>query len=238
MIDPTDGLDLDDIGMQAVARELEAFADDTRVAPSPDLIDRIMAAIADQPVPTPPVAFLHAVGALALADAWRAWWLNLRVALGGGPASGRLRSQALAVVIVSALIVSIGGATVAVGAARLVQAMVTPTLTVPDATPTPSPDATPGPEATPSPPPDASPSPAPTTSADASDEPEESESPDASSGSGESHGGSSGPGGGRTADPDETVDPDETEEPDDTDDSGSGSGSGSGRGGSSPGDDD
>ena len=125
-------------GWRASTRELDAFADETRLAPPADLADRIMAAVADEPVPTPPVTFLHAVGALALVDAWRAWRLNLRVALGPGPAPGRLRLQALAVVVVAALLVGIGGSTVAVGAARLVQGLVTPSVTDLDATPDPS----------------------------------------------------------------------------------------------------
>ena len=125
-------------GLEGVTRELDAFADETRLAPPADLADRIMAAVADEPVPTPPVTFLHAVGALALVDAWRAWRLNLQVALGRGRAPGRLRVQALAVVVVAALLVGIGGSTVAVGAARLVQGLVTPSVTDLDATPDPS----------------------------------------------------------------------------------------------------
>ena len=226
---PTAPLDLgpDEAGLQAVERELEAFADETRLAPSAELIDRIMAAVEEEPTPTPPVTFLHAVGALALVDAWRAWRLNLRVALGTGPATGRLRMQALAVVVVAALLVGLGGTTVAVGAARLVQAIVTPSVTDLDPTPTPSPEATVRPEATPtpSPSPDASASPeaSPGESAepDESGEPEESGDDSGSSGSGSSGSGSSGSGSsgsGRTDDPHETDDSDETEDPDETDD--------------------
>ncbi len=153
-------------GLEGIMRELDAFADETRLAPPADLADRIMAAVADEPVPTPPVTFLHAVGALALVDAWRAWRLNLQVALGQGSAPGRLRLQALAVVVIAALLVGIGGSTVAVGAARLVQGLVTPSVTDLDTTPEPS-----GLEASPQPRPSPSVSPNPQMSPDDSAEP-------------------------------------------------------------------
>jgi hypothetical protein len=221
---PTDPFELgpDDAGLEAVERELEAFADETRLAPSAGLTDRIMAAVAAEPVPTPPVAFLHAVGALALVDAWRAWRLNLRVALGAGRATGRLRMQALAVVVVAALLVGLGGTTVAVGAARLVQAIVTPSVV--DTDPTPTPEVSPSPEAVPTPSPEVSPSPDPSKSPDASEEPGESGEPDESNEpeeSDDSSGSSSGSGSsGKTATPrpDRTPEPDETEDPDETDD--------------------
>lgn len=226
---PADPFDLgpDEAGLEAVERELEAFADDTRLAPRAELIDRIMAAVAEEPVPTPPVTFLHAVGALALVDAWRAWRLNLRVALGTGPATGRLRMQALAVVVVAALLVGLGGTTVAVGAAQLVQAIVTPSVTNLDATPTPSPEITIAPDATPTPAPSPDTSASPEASPGESEEPDESGEPEesgddaGSSGSGRSGSGSSGSrssGSDETEDPDETDDPDETEHPDETDD--------------------
>lgn len=180
-------------GLEGITRELDAFADETRLAPPADLADRIMAAVADEPVPTPPITFLHAVGALALVDAWRAWRLNLRVALGEGRAPGRLRLQALAIVVIAALLVGIGGSTVAVGAARLVQGLVTPSVTDLDATPDPS-----GLEVSPQPRPSPSISPnpqmSPAESAEPSDsaEPGESEAPGESSEPAESQGGSSG----------------------------------------------
>ena len=215
-------------GLEGITRELDGFVEETRLAPPPDLADRIMAAVADEPVPTPPVTFLHAVGALALVDAWRAWRLNLQVALGRGRAPGRLRLQALAVVVVAALLVGLGGSTVAVGAARLVQSVVAPSVTDLDATPDPS-----GLEVSPQPRPSPSTSPNPQLSPDDSSEPSESadpgesESPGESSEPAESEGKSSSGGSGgaatprptRTARPTETPEPDDTEDPDESDDS-------------------
>jgi hypothetical protein len=228
---PADSLGLgpDDAGLEGVARELEAYADETRLAPPPDLTDRIMAAVADEPTPTPPATFLHAVGALRLMDAWRAWRLNLRIALGSGPASGRLRMQALAVVVVAALLVGLGGTTVAVGAAQLVQAIVAPSVSDPDALPSPL-EVSPSPDAVPTPSPDLSPSPDPSASPDASDEPGESDEPDESGEPEESDDSSGSSGGSSTSatprpdrtpdndesDDDETDDPGETDDPDET----------------------
>jgi hypothetical protein len=210
-------------GLDGIARELDAFADETRLAPPVDLADRIMAAVAAEPVPTPPVTFLHAVGALALVDAWRAWRLNLQVALGQGRAPRRLRLQALAVVVIAALLVGIGGSTVAVGAARLVQGLVAPSVTDLDATPDPS-----GLEV--------SPQPSPTMSSDSlispdesvkpseSTEPGEIKAPGESSEPAENEGRSAGGGSAATPRPDrtpratETPEPDETEDADETND--------------------
>ena len=210
-------------GLDSVARELEAFADETRLVPSAELTDRIIAAVAAEPVPTPPVTFLHAVGALALVDAWRAWRLNLRVALGAGPATGRLRLQALAVVVVAALLVGVGGTTVAVGAAQLVQGIVTPSVTDPDATPVPSGlEVSPSPSTPPITSPDLSPSPDPSVGPEESDIPGESEEPGASSEPGASEDSSSGssktatPRPSRTARPTETPEPEGTEVPGET----------------------
>jgi hypothetical protein len=200
--------------LEGVTRELEAFADETRLAPSGDLTDRIMTAVAAEPAPTPPITFLHAVGALALMDAWRAWGLNLRTALGAGPATGRLRLQALAVVVVAALVVGLGGTTVAVGAARVVQAIILPRVTGPDTLPSP-PEVSLSPDAPPSPSADASPGPDPSDPDDASAEPvesaepEESGEPDQSDESDDGSGGSSGSSQAATPRPTGTPEPDE-----------------------------
>ncbi len=219
-VDPSE-LGPDAAELAGTARELEAFADETRLVPASDLVDRIMAAVADEPVPTPPVTFLHAIGALALADAWRAWRLNVRVALGAGHASGQLRLQALAVVVVAALLVGLGGTTVAVGAAQLLQSVVAPSGL--DATPRPS-----GLDVSPSPqpstlPPDVSPSPDASVRPDGSAEPEESDDPGESvepDGSGESGEADDASRSSRTATPrpSRTPRPSETPEPDDRED--------------------
>ena len=62
----------------AMARELEAMTTTTSVGPSEGFADRVMAAIADEPLPQPVRAFGLALGggrlraaATALGDAWR-----------------------------------------------------------------------------------------------------------------------------------------------------------------------
>ena len=186
------GPDADELA--GIARELVAFGDETRLAPPPDLVDRVMAVVATEPVPTPPVTFLHAVGALALVDAWRAWRLNVRVALGTGRAPGRLRIQALAVVVVAALLVGLGGTTVVVGAAQFVRSVVAPSISDQDTTPVPSridTSPTPSPQPSTTTPEITVPS-APSTSPDASEDPGETAEPGNGSESSEDPGASSG----------------------------------------------
>jgi hypothetical protein len=54
----------------AAARELEAFARDADVRPSPELTDRIMAAVAAEPLPAPVAAAGAAARAGRIAPSW------------------------------------------------------------------------------------------------------------------------------------------------------------------------
>lgn len=199
----------------ATARELEAMAAAPDTATGDDFTDRVMAAIALEPVPQPsavagsalrsgrPLGFVAAVR-----DAWR-------VAVSGGRPLA-VRAQALALVLVAAVAVgsllSAGGFAVA-GALGLL-APSDPPAVLPS--PSPPPSLVPGPSPSPSvsPPPSVSPSPSispsPTVRPTPTATPDDTESPEATDDDG---GGNSGPGGGG-------------------DDSGSGSGSGSGSSGS------
>lgn len=188
-----------------MARELQGLGTAAGVHMSDGFADRVMAAVAVQPLPQPVRAFGVALvaghlrsAAAAVGDAWRV------VASGAVPVG--VRAQALALV----LVVAVGGLTIAggatVGAIGLFgpdQATPSPSLVVP--APSPSPSVAPSPSI------DPSPSPSATTEPSASVEPSETASPT-----------STGTAPSRTAAPSPTG----------TDDHGSGSGSGSGSSGS------
>jgi hypothetical protein len=190
-----------------MARELEAMTTTTTIQPSDGFADRVMQAIAREPLPQPVRAFGLALtgghlraAASALGDAWRT--------ISSRPAPVVIRAQALAlvlVVLVASLAVA-GGATV--GAFGLLGTANPPPG--PSGTPPSLPSATPSPS--PSPAPDDTPSASPEESptAEPSDTPEASKTPD----SHETNGPTARP---RTATPTAT----------ETDDHGDGSGSGS-----------
>lgn len=201
------------------ARELEAMTMSitSAVKPSEGFADRVMEAIADEPLPQPVRAFGLALlgghlraAVSAVGDAWRT--------ISSAPAPMVVRAQALALVLM-VLVGSValaGGATV--GAFGLLNG--TPPTTRPSVPPpsleiqSPSPSPLPAPEATPSETPQES------SSAEPTDSPEATETPDAT--------GTSGP----------TLRP-RTATPTATDDhggggTGSGSGSGGGDGGPTP----
>ena len=145
------GADPEGAELLATARDLESYASRGYVAPTVGFEDRVMAAIAAEPMPRP-------AGRGLLATARDAW------AIAFGP--GRpvvLRAQAFAMLLALALAVGSVGAVAVVGAARLLSQGPTPP-TLPSPTPTPGPSMTPSP--TPSPSIDVSPTPtpAPTTS--------------------------------------------------------------------------
>jgi hypothetical protein len=140
-------LDPEGAGLLATARELEAYAEAGSVVPSPRFEDRVMAAIATEPLPRPSagVGFVEMVR-----NAWAATF---------GP--GRpltVRAQGAALLLVVAVAVASVGSVVAVGASRLLGPQVTPPPTV--ASPTPSPTTTPSPSTASSPTPTPSASPA------------------------------------------------------------------------------
>ncbi len=138
---------------RAVARELEGIADASGVAPTEGFADRVMGAVAREPLPAPVGAAGHAArhgrvaaAVSAFADAWR-------VALGGGSPAG-VRAQALAVVLV--VIVALGtiGGLALVGSWNTRVPVGSPPATAslaPSPSPTPSQSPTPTPAATPVP---------------------------------------------------------------------------------------
>jgi len=111
------GSDEDLVETTRMARELEVVADRSGAAPTADFAERVMSAVAAEPVPAPVTAAgsalrAGAVGAFlaSLRDAWR-------VAIGGGfPIA--VRAQALALVLVVVAVVS-GSGLAAAGAAGL-----------------------------------------------------------------------------------------------------------------------
>lgn len=180
-----------------MSRELEALAVQSP-APSPiGFADRVMAAIAEEPLPQPVRAFTVALLAgrlgAALASVGDAW----RVVVGGRATLG-VRAQALALVLVvtgGSLAVA-GGATV--GAIGLLAAHPSPTpaLTTPIPTPTPSPTTSPSPSPTPEP----------------AETPETSATPEASPGANETPDANETPGASETRPPTGTPDSSETPE--------------------------
>jgi uncharacterized membrane protein YgcG len=176
----------------ATARELEAMTSGSDQPPGEDFADRVMAAIALEPVPQPATVAGSALrrgrplGLLAaVRDAWR-------VALSGGRPLA-VRAQALALVLVAAVAVgsllSAGGYAVA-GALGLFSS--DPPAVLPSPSPSPSLPPSPSPSVPPSPSPTPSASPSPVSTPVQTDE-TETESPGATDDDG---GGNSGPGGG------------------------------------------
>jgi hypothetical protein len=134
----------------ATARDLESYAATGLAAPSVGFEDRVMAAIADEPMP-------RRAGRGFLATVRDAWG----IAFGPGrPAA--VRAQAFAMLLALAVAVGSVGSVAVVGAARLLgdQGPVPPTV------PSPSPSPTPGPSiVSPTPSPSTSPNPTPSPSA-------------------------------------------------------------------------
>jgi hypothetical protein len=191
--------------VREMTRELELLTGGTPAVPAEDFADRVMTAIADEPLPQPVRAFGLAVvagrfraAAAAVGDSWR-------VATSGfAPAAVRAQAFALVLVVAVATITVAGGATV--GAINL--------LSPNGPTPTPAPTVSPAPSPSPSDEPviDASTGPTPSETVEPTETPEPTGSDD--------HGG-------RTPRPTATGTDDHG--------GGSGSGSGSGSGGSGSG---
>ena len=160
-----------------MSRELETLAAQSGIRPPLGFADRVMAAVAEEPLPQPARAFRVALvgGRLgaALASVGDAW----RVVVGGSTPLG-VRAQALALV----LVVTIGSLAVAGGAAVGAIDLLTanPPTTPSPTTPLPNelqPSPSPSPNPSPSPSPDRSPNPSPSPSPDRS--PDGSPTPDA-----------------------------------------------------------
>lgn len=165
----------------ATARDLESYAATGLAAPTVGFEDRVMAAIADEPMPRRAgPGFLAAVR-----DAWA-------IAFGSGRPVA-LRVQALAMLLALALAIGSVGSVVVVGAARLLgdQGPVPPTVPSPSPSPTPSPSFV-----SPTPSPSVSPSPTPRPSPSASPVETETAEPSGTDDHGGGGSGNSGPGGG------------------------------------------
>jgi hypothetical protein len=141
----------------ATARELEAASMAADVRPSQDFSDRVLAAVAAEPLPRPVTALAWAasrgrLGALlaALADTWRLAWSS------GRPLA--VRAQALAVVLILVLAGGAMSGLAVVGVAGLLRQ---PGVTLPSPTEVPSllPSPTKSPEPTATPEPTTSPEP-------------------------------------------------------------------------------
>ena len=176
--DPLESADL-----LRVARELERL-DGGAIRPSDGFTDRVLIAIANEPLPRPmAVAGLAArqgrVWAMlaALRDTWHVAWS------GGRPLA--IRAQAMAFVLLLVVAVGSVGAVSTVGALNLLFPPISPPSlqpapTVPLVTspPTePSEDRTPSPEATPSPSAEPTETPEPTKTAEPTDTPEPTDNP-------------------------------------------------------------
>jgi hypothetical protein len=198
-----------------MTRDLEGLAAEIDIRPPAGFVDRVMAAVAVEPLPQPARAFRIALLAgrlrpaiASLGDAWRV--------LGSGSRPLMVRAQALALVLsvtIGSLAIA-GGATV--GAVDLLSAIapVSPPPTTPAPTePIASPPPSPSPSWTPEPSPDAPSDTPPTPEATETTEPTSTETPATTEGP-------------RTATPRPTA----------TDDHGGGSGSGGGGGGEDGGD--
>jgi uncharacterized membrane protein YgcG len=168
----------------ATARDLESYAATGLAAPTVGFEDRVMAAIADEPMPRPAGRGFVAT----VRDAWA-------IAFGPGRPVA-IRAQAFAMLLALAVAVGSVGSVAVVGAARLLgdQGPVPPTVPSPSPSPRPSPSIV-----SPTPSPSISPSPTPPPSPSAS--PVETETPEPS-GTDDHGGGSgnSGPGGGGGSD--------------------------------------
>ncbi len=153
----------------AAARELEALASAGEVRPSAEFVERVMAVLAEEPLPAPAVAAGMAaragrlgVALGALVDLWRVAWS------GGRPLA--VRAQALAFVLVVLLAAGSLGGLAAAGAWSVLSPARPPELSPavsPVLAPSPSPSALP-PATQPTEP---SPSPEPSSSAEPSSTP-------------------------------------------------------------------
>lgn len=164
-------------GLLETARDLETYAATGMAAPTVGFEDRVMAAIASEPMPRPS----RGLGFLAtVREAWA-------VAFGAGRPLA-MRAQALALLLLVAVAVGSVGSVAMVGASRLLAPVNPPTTPSPAPSPLPSPSVVPSP----SPLPSASPTPSVTTTPRPS--PTETDEPTSTDGSGGSGGSGSGSG--------------------------------------------
>lgn len=164
------------VGLLETARDLEAYAATGMAAPTVGFEDRVMAAIAVEPMPRP------TRGRGFLATVRESW----AVAFGAGRPLA-MRAQALALLLMVALAVGSVGSVAVVGASRLLGPVITPPTT-----PSPAPSPLPSPSIAPSPSPIVSPTPSATTTPRPS--PTETDEPSGTDDSGGSSGSGRGPG--------------------------------------------
>ena len=170
------------VGLLETARDLEAYAATGMAAPTIGFEDRVMAAIALEPMPRP----TRGRGFLTtIRESWA-------VAFGAGRPLA-MRAQALALLLMVALAVGSVGSVAVVGASRLLGPVITPPTT-----PSPAPSPLPSPSAVPSPSPTPSATTTPRPSPTATDEPSGTDDSGGSSGSNRGPGSddNSGPGSG------------------------------------------
>lgn len=195
-----------------MARELEGIGTAGGVHVSDDFADRVMAAVAVEPLPQPVRAFGVALvaghlrsAAAAVGDAWRV--------VSSGVVPGAVRAQALALV----LVVAVGSLTIAGGATVGAIGLLSPDQATPSPSPVlPSPSVAPSPSIGPTPSPSASVEPSeaasPTSSGTA---PSRTETP-SPTGSDDHGGGSGSSESTQTPEPAETPKPGETLKPGET----------------------
>jgi hypothetical protein len=187
------GAEAGSIDLIDTARDLEAYADVGWSGPGATFEDRVMAAIGAEPAPR----LQTRLGPLAtLRQAWRLAWS------GGRPLA--VRAQALALVLIAAVVLGGAGSLGVIAGSRLLTPEHAPPPTI-QPTPSPSPSQSPSPSPSPSRSPSVSPSPTtrtPGPSPTATDQPTGSDDHGGGPGPGGSGGGSgsgsdnSGPGGG------------------------------------------
>jgi uncharacterized membrane protein YgcG len=140
----------------AAARELEGAAMAADIRPSPGFSDRVMAAVAVEPLPRPVMALGWAArqgraraAVSALADAWRLVWR------GGVPLAARAQAVVLVVVLVVAAAslsgVAIAGVAGMLGHSTVISPSPPSTVTQPSEVVSPSPTRSAEPRATPKP---------------------------------------------------------------------------------------
>ena len=168
-------LDHESAELLATARDLEAYAATGLAAPSVGFEDRVMAAIADEPMPRP-------TGRGLLATVRDAWAIAFRP---GRPLA--VRAEAFAMLLALAVAVGSIGSVAVIGASRLLGDDGRPPPTLPSPSPVPSPSDAPSPS--PSPSPSVSPSPSPSVTPRATPRPSPTET-DEPSGTDDNGGGS------------------------------------------------
>jgi hypothetical protein len=206
--------------LESILRDLDAYARGTAHALPSGLVPRVLAAVAREAAPTPPVSFARAVAAMAPRDAARAFAGMVALIEGRRPAAPTLRLRAAAMVLATCLVVGAAGAGATFGGVQLVDDWFAPQATTSS-----------GPTDLASPTPDG---PASVTTREPAPSPRRSPKPEASGGPRETAEPSRGP---ATAEPSDKDDDSASQEPGDgpSPSDGDGEGGGGDSGGHSPG---